>query len=174
MVELVAVPPDVVTEIGPEVAPEGTDAATCVSEFTAKDALVPLNFTAEAPVKLFPAIVTDVPTGPLVGVNIVIVGAGGFTVVTTVEELLLVLGSVSSADTLAVLEIMAATVGVTTIVTIDDEPLARAPRLHMTVAVPEHVPCDEDDDTNVTLPGSVSAVVTPVAVPGPLLVTVSV
>ena len=37
-------------------------------------ALVPLNCTAVAPVKLVPLIVTVVPTGPLVGVKLVIVG----------------------------------------------------------------------------------------------------
>lgn len=149
MVELVAVPPDVVTEIGPEVAPGGADAVICVSEYTVKGALIPLNFTAEAPVKLFPAIVTDVPTGPLVGVNIVIVGAGGFTVVITVVELLLVLGSDSLPETLAVFDSVVAVLGVTTIVTVADAPLAREPGLQVTVAVPEHIPCDEDDDTSL-------------------------
>ena len=41
-----------------------------------KLAVVPLNFTAVAPVKFAPLIVTLVPTGPLVGVKLVIVGAG--------------------------------------------------------------------------------------------------
>ena len=36
----------------------------------------PLNVTAVAPVKFVPLIVTLVPTGPLVGVKLVIVGAG--------------------------------------------------------------------------------------------------
>ena len=39
-------------------------------------ALTPLNRTAVAPVKFVPLIVTLVPTGPLVGVKLVIVGAG--------------------------------------------------------------------------------------------------
>src|SRR5207245_3261116 len=38
-------------------------------------ALTPLNITAVAPVKSVPLIVTLVPTGPLVGVKLVIVGA---------------------------------------------------------------------------------------------------
>ena len=38
-------------------------------------ALTPLNRTAVAPVKFEPLIVTLVPTGPLAGVKLVIVGA---------------------------------------------------------------------------------------------------
>lgn len=76
-----AVPPPVVTVIGPFVAPDGTVAVTCVSELTAKDALVPLNVTAVAPVNALPLIVTDEPTGPLAGLKPVIDGAaGGVTV----------------------------------------------------------------------------------------------
>ena len=37
-------------------------------------ALVPLNRTAVTPVKVVPVIVTTVPTSPLVGVKLVIVG----------------------------------------------------------------------------------------------------
>src|SRR3954447_27029944 len=47
--ELVPVPAAVATVIGPDVAPAGTVAATCESEFTAKVAAVPLNVTADAP-----------------------------------------------------------------------------------------------------------------------------
>ena len=50
-----------------------------------KLALVPLNRTAVAAVKFAPLIVTLVPTGPLEGVKLVIVGAG-----TTVKLLALV------------------------------------------------------------------------------------
>ena len=39
------------------------------------DALTPLNFTAVAPVKFRPLIVTTLPTGPLVGAKLAIVGA---------------------------------------------------------------------------------------------------
>ena len=45
----------------------------------------PLNATAVAPLKFVPVIVTLVPAGPLVGVKLVIVGAG-----TTVKVLALV------------------------------------------------------------------------------------
>ena len=74
--ELVAVPPAVVTLSGPVVAPAGTVAVIAVAEFTVKLALVPSNPTAVAPVKFVPLIVTLVPTGPLVGVTLVTVGAG--------------------------------------------------------------------------------------------------
>jgi hypothetical protein len=48
-----------------------------VAEVTVKVALTPLNVTAVAPVKFVPLIATLVPTGPLVGVKLVIVGTCG-------------------------------------------------------------------------------------------------
>ena len=78
LVLLVAVPPKVVTEIGPAVAPVGTVAVICVGESTVnKVAGCPLNSTAVAPVKLVPVIATLVPTLPLVGLKDVIEGGGG-------------------------------------------------------------------------------------------------
>jgi len=82
---LVPVPAGVVTPIGPVVAPAGTVAWIAVSEVTEKVALVPLNVTAVAPVKLEPLIDTPVPTGPLAGAKLAIAGGG-----TTVKALLLV------------------------------------------------------------------------------------
>jgi len=41
---------------------------------------VPLNLTVVEPMKLVPVMTTDVPTGPLEGVKLVIVGAGTMTV----------------------------------------------------------------------------------------------
>src|SRR5436309_6498353 len=76
--------------IGPVVAPLGTVAVICVSEFTAKEAAAPLKATAVAPVKCEPLIVTPVPTGPLVGLNELIVGAGVATVTVKLLELLAV------------------------------------------------------------------------------------
>src|SRR5437667_3516634 len=72
---LVAVPPGVVTLSGPLVAPLGTVAAIEVEEFTVKLALAPLNVTPVATLKAVPLIVTLLPTGPLVGAKLVIVGA---------------------------------------------------------------------------------------------------
>jgi hypothetical protein len=72
---LVAVPPGVVRATFPVVAPLGTVAVIEVAEATWKLALAPLNLTVVAPVKWVPEIVTDVPTGPLVGANDEINGA---------------------------------------------------------------------------------------------------
>jgi hypothetical protein len=73
---LVAVPPAVVTLMGPVVAPVGTVAVIFVAELTMKVvALTPLNLTEVAPVKFVPVIVTLDPTGPDMGENEVIVGA---------------------------------------------------------------------------------------------------
>ena len=52
----------------------------------------PLNATAVAPVKFVPVIVTLVPTGPLVGVKLVIVG--GLAVTVNVLALVAVLPAV--------------------------------------------------------------------------------
>ena len=49
-------------------------------DVTVKVAALPLNATALAPVKFVPVIVTLVPTGPLAGVKLVIVGALALTV----------------------------------------------------------------------------------------------
>jgi len=76
LLALLAVPPGVVTLIGPVVAPLGTVAAIEVDEFTVKLALVPLNRTVLAPVKFAPLMVTVVPTPPLAGEKLLIVGAG--------------------------------------------------------------------------------------------------
>ena len=74
---LVPVPPELVTAIGPEVAPEGTGAVICVAELTEYEAdAVPLNFTALTPVKFAPVIVTEDPTGPVDGEKLVITGSG--------------------------------------------------------------------------------------------------
>jgi hypothetical protein len=74
--ELVAVPPDVVTEIFPVVAVAGTVAVIWVPELAVKLAAVPFNLTEVAPVKPDPEIATEVPGGPLIGENPEIVGAG--------------------------------------------------------------------------------------------------
>src|SRR5205823_9075528 len=62
-----------------------TAAEICVAEFTVKVAVVPLNFTDVAPMKFVPLIVTLVPTVPVVGEKLVIVGG-----LVTMKELLLV------------------------------------------------------------------------------------
>src|SRR6185503_11157547 len=72
---LVAVPDGVVTVIRPVVAPAGTVAVTRSSFTKLKLADVPLNRTLVAPVKWLPLMVTDVPTAPLDGEKLLIVGA---------------------------------------------------------------------------------------------------
>jgi hypothetical protein len=78
-VVLVADPHEVVTLILPVVAVEGTVAVIWVAEFTTDVAVTLLNVTEvlviPVPLKFVPVILTDVPTGPEVGVNEVIVGA---------------------------------------------------------------------------------------------------
>src|SRR5918995_578289 len=73
---VVAVPPGVVTRIGPVVAVAGTVAVICVSELKTNVADTPLKVTEVAPVNPVPVMTTVVPTGPLVGLNDVIVGTG--------------------------------------------------------------------------------------------------
>ena len=54
LVELVAVPPAVVTVTGPVVAPAGTVVTICVAVFDVIVALTPLNFTEVAPIRFVP------------------------------------------------------------------------------------------------------------------------
>lgn len=72
---LVAVPSGVVTEMVPLVALAGTVKVRLVLLTGAKVAAVPFRATAVAPVRSVPVTVTVVPTGPLAGVKLVIVGA---------------------------------------------------------------------------------------------------
>ena len=72
---LVTVPPAVVIAIGPVFASSGTVAVTLVLESTVKlVAATPSKVTLVVPVRLTPVMVTSVPTGPLVGVKLVICG----------------------------------------------------------------------------------------------------
>jgi len=80
-VELVPVPPALVTEIGPVEARAGTVVLSWVVETNVQLAFTPLNFTVvdvqvePDPVKPVPVMVTGVPTGPLAGENPETVGA---------------------------------------------------------------------------------------------------
>ena len=72
LLALVAVPAPVVTEILPVVAPVGTRARILVAEKTEEEVeAVPLNCTADTPLKPVPLMVTKVLTGPLVGEKLV-------------------------------------------------------------------------------------------------------
>lgn len=78
--ELVAVFEPTVTEILPVDAPEGTVAVSWVELPELSEAVVPLNLTMlelRVELKLVPEIVTEVPTIPLDGVKLVMVGAVG-------------------------------------------------------------------------------------------------
>jgi hypothetical protein len=74
-VELIAVPPGVTSLIGPVVAKVGTGATTCVAVLDVIAADTPLNVTEVAPLRFVPVMVTEVPTGPEIGENNLIVGA---------------------------------------------------------------------------------------------------
>ena len=71
---LFAVPPAVLMEIFPVFAPAGTVAVIVVPEFTVYVAFTAPNFTWLAPMNPDPVTVTCVPTGPLVGVILLITG----------------------------------------------------------------------------------------------------
>jgi hypothetical protein len=74
------VPMGVETLTAPVMAPTGTVAVIWVALFTVKAAAVPWKVTAEALVKLVPMMTTELPTIPLVGLRLVIVGTGNVTV----------------------------------------------------------------------------------------------
>ena len=75
-----ALPPAVVTEILPVVAPLGTVVEICVALFTVNEAACPLNATAVAPLRFVPVMVTPAPMSPLLGLKLVMAGAGTVTV----------------------------------------------------------------------------------------------
>ena len=75
LVVLVPMPPAVVIEIVPVVAPVGTAVTSDVLEITVKAVTaLPLNLTAVVPTKLVPVSVTVAPTPPVVGVKEVTLG----------------------------------------------------------------------------------------------------
>src|SRR3990172_6475466 len=105
--------------------------------------------------------------------------APGFTVVVTGGVVLLpVFGSCVGLDTVAVLvsepTVAAAAVGFTTIVIVALCPFVMVPSVHVTVAVPLHVPSVVVVDTHVAFTGNVSVTSTFVAVLGPAFPTVRV
>jgi hypothetical protein len=175
LVALVAVPEGVVTLIGPVVAPDGTLAVICVSESWVKDvAGVPLKVTDVAPSRCSPVIATLVPTAPLAGVKLVIVGSGGRT-----ATLFAPLGSDTVDATVALLVIVPLNAGVTSIVAVATAAVASEPRSHRTsrkgklTTVQE--PWLEVAEFTVEISNGIrSRSLTPAAASGPLFVTVSV
>ena len=86
LVSLSTDPPGATTVIGPVTAPGGTVAVILVREFAVKEALTPPNWTAVAPVNPNPVMVTEVPTGPMVGVKEPNTGIGGGAAPETVNR----------------------------------------------------------------------------------------
>jgi len=97
-VELVRLPPVVVTMIFPVVAPVGTVTVICVSEFTVNVAEISLNATFVVCRKPVPVILTEVPTGPLDGVKVFNVGVILYVafVATVVDPVVTVTGPVNA------------------------------------------------------------------------------
>src|ERR1700733_5728215 len=71
----VALPSGSATLIVPVFAPLGTFTVICVAVSLAIVAFTPSNVTRVAPERFVPLIVTTAPTGPEVGLKLVIVGA---------------------------------------------------------------------------------------------------
>ena len=99
---------------------------------------------------------------------------GDITAVVAVALLFALLGSLGEPVTEAVLVKVPVAVGVTLIVTVAEAPLLRLPSAHVMAGFKLQVPWLGAIDTNVTLAGSVSETVTPVAIDGPPLVTLMV
>jgi hypothetical protein len=86
---VVTVPPAVVTAIGPVVAAVGTPVMIVVAVTLLIVAGTPCTNTVDVGPKLVPMMVTSVPTGPLVGVKLEIVGGGGTKTVSSVPPLIM-------------------------------------------------------------------------------------
>ena len=82
------------SRIGPLVAPNGTTAVIEFGESIVNLAGDPLKLTAVTPPNLLPSIQTEVPTGPLAGVNRVITGRKDVTFKATATGAILTLGAV--------------------------------------------------------------------------------
>src|SRR3989442_15980242 len=86
---LLATPPTVATTL-PVVAPAGTGATMLVAAHVVGVAVVPLKVTVLVPLvapKFVPVIVTGVPTGPVAGTSLVMLGGGEVGEVVTVTLL---------------------------------------------------------------------------------------
>ena len=127
-------------------------------------------FWKRAPVT---ATVTVAPRLPPDGLQALTAG-GRVTVVTAVARLLTVFGSLSLAETVAVLVRVPAAPGVTTSVTVALAPPASEPSVQATALPPVQLISADETDLNATVGGSVSLSVTLVAGPGPPLLTVRV
>jgi hypothetical protein len=100
----------------------------------------------------------------------------GAIVVVAVDVLFAGVGSVTSEETVAVLEMLVPVANPEAVWTTREivalPPFASVPRLQVTVVVPLHDPVEGVAETNVTPAGRVSDTLTPVAELGPALFTV--
>jgi len=137
LVALVAVPEGVVTVIVPVVAVAGTMAVIDVAFETVKVvASDPLKETLVAPVRLAPEIVILVPTGPLSGLNDVIVGAG----IVTVKYVALVAVPVGVLTVIGPVVALAGTVALAVVELTTEKVVAFVPLKAAPVAPPRLVP----------------------------------
>jgi hypothetical protein len=155
---LVAVPPGVVAVILPVVAVAGTVAVIDVAEFTTNVAVTALNFTEVAPVKFVPVIAIDLPTGPNVGVNDVMVGAGIVKLVALALSPAVVytwIGpDVADAGTTAVTLVVLVVVGVTRLEVLKRTAVGAVVKVPLIVTVEPTNPLDGE---KVGTPGHVPA-----------------
>jgi len=98
------------------------------------------------------------------------------TVADWVELLFAEFGSVADDATVAALAMTAPVVKLVAVcavrVTVADPALAIVPRLHVTLVVPVHEPCEDVTETNVRPAGKTSLTTTLAALLGPALLTV--
>ena len=119
---------------------------------------------------MFPAV-----TGSGASLFVTARSAAAATVVVAVAALSEASGSVTAelADAVLLSTVPAVTLDPTCTVSVTpaDAPFARVPRLHVTVAVPLHVPCDGAAVTNDVPTGNVSVSETAPASDGPVFAT---
>ncbi|HYK39204.1 MAG TPA: hypothetical protein VEU98_04225 [Candidatus Eremiobacteraceae bacterium] len=120
-----------------------------LASVTEKVAVVPLNPTLVAPVKFVPVIVTLVPTMPLVGEKLVMVGAAAFTVKLFVEV------AVPTGVTITIFPVTAAagTVSVTLVLLATEKVVAGIPPTATEVAPVKFVPLTVTEVPTVPLVG---------------------
>ena len=145
----VAAPPGVTTEIGPVVAPLGTEVEIWLASVIENVATAPLNLTLVAPVKFVPVSVTLVPTWPLVGETAVIVGAATLTVKLLADV------AVPCGVTIEIFPVTAAlgTVAVTLVALATANVVAATPPIETEVAPFKFVPVTEMEVPTAPLVG---------------------
>jgi hypothetical protein len=120
-----------------------------LASVTLKAAAVPLKFTLVAPVKFVPVIRTLVPTMPLVGEKLAIVGAAAFTVKLFVEA------AVPAGVTITIFPVTApaGTVSVTLVLLATEKVIAGIPPTATEVTPVKFVPLTATEVPTVPLVG---------------------